>query len=83
MNWQQLEPSTKAAVVATVAAVVTALVPPISMAIAVLAIVISGTAVIRHRGDQVQQRVARTCLVASTTLVALVVIGSAIYAAGN
>ena len=82
MNWQQLERGTKAAVVATVAAIVTLLVPPISMAIALLAIVLSGTAVIRYRGDHVQQRVARTCLDASTTLVALVIIGSAIYAAG-
>ncbi len=83
MNWKQLDFPTRAGVVATVMAILGALIPPISVTSALVAIAFSGTAVHRAHRRRQSNPVARTCLVVSVALVVVVVLGSAIYAAGN
>lgn len=79
--WKQLDLLTRTAFVATVIAVLGVVVPPVSLAGAVVAIVCSGVAVVRSRRSGAANRMAQWCLAVSTGLVVLVVVGSAIYAA--
>ena len=74
---------TKAGLVATGLAAPAVLIPPIGVACALLAMACSGAAVYRARRAGARNRVALLSLAVSTGLVVLVVIGSAIYAAGN
>lgn len=83
MDWRRLDFATRAGFVATAMAVLGVLVPPISMASALAAIGFSGTALLRSRRRGSPNRVALLCLVVSVGLIVLVVLGSAIYAAGN
>jgi hypothetical protein len=83
MDWKRLDFPTRAGLVATVMAILGALIPPISVASAFVAIAFSGTAVqlARRRGQS--NRVARLCLVVSIALVVVILLGSAIYGAGT
>jgi hypothetical protein len=81
MEWKQLDLLTRAGFVATVMAVLGVLVPPVSLASALVAIVCSGVAVVRARRSATENRVAVWCLRVSIALVVLVAVGSAIYAA--
>ena len=83
VEWRQLDFPTRAGFVASVMAVLGVLIPPISLASAVVAIAFSGTAVWRARKVGARNRVALACLAASAGLLVLVVVGSAIYAVGN
>ena len=64
-------------------AVLGALIPPISVMSALVAIAFSGTAVQRARRRRQSNPVAQLCLVVSVAVVALIILGSAIYSAGN
>jgi uncharacterized membrane protein YidH (DUF202 family) len=83
MDWKQLDFPTRAGLVATVMAILGVIVPPISVASALVAIAFSGTAVARARRRQQPNPVARLCLLASVALVVLIVVGSAIYSAAS
>jgi NO-binding membrane sensor protein with MHYT domain len=83
VDWKQLDFPTRAGLVATVMAVLGALIPPVSVMSALVAIAFSGTALWRARRRGQSNRVARLCLVVSVVLVAVVVIGSAIYSSAN
>ena len=84
MDWkQQLDFPTRAGLVATVMAILGALIPPISVTSAFVAIALSGTAVERARRRRQSNPVARLCLLVSVALVVLIVVGSAIYGARN
>ncbi|MEP7201935.1 MAG: hypothetical protein ABI894_04955 [Ilumatobacteraceae bacterium] len=83
MDWRQLDFPTRAAFVATVMALLGVLVPPISVASALIAIAFSGSAVHRARRRRERNRVALICLAVSGGLVVLVIVGSAIYSAGT
>lgn len=83
MDGQQLDGVTKAAVAITAIAILSVLVPPISMAMALVSIGVSGTAIVQGRRAGTTNRPALVCLAVSVTLITLVVVGSAIYAAGN
>ena len=83
VDWRQLDFPTRAGFVAVVIAVLGVLVPPISVTIAVVAIAFSGTAVSRAHRRRERNRVALLCLAVSVGLIILIVVGSAIYAAGN
>lgn len=64
-------------------AVVSLLVPPISVASALVGVVSSGIGWRRARRRNESNRVAKFCLLGCTAFVILVVVGSAIYAASN
>jgi hypothetical protein len=83
VEWKQLDFPTRAGLVATVMAVLGALIPPISVMSALVAIAFSGTAVQRARRRRQSNPVARLCLVVSVAVVALIIVGSAIFSAGN
>jgi hypothetical protein len=83
VDWRQLDFPSRAGLVATVLAILGVVVPPISVASALVAIAFSGTAVHRaHRGGT-RNRVALLCVGVSVGLVVVVVVGNVIYAAGN
>jgi uncharacterized membrane protein YidH (DUF202 family) len=81
MDWKQLDFPTRAGFVATVMAVLGVLIPPISVSSALVAIAFSATAVQRAHRRRQSNPVAKICLSVSAGLVALIVIGSAIYSA--
>lgn len=83
MDWQLLDLPTRVGLVATVIAVLAVVVPPVSVASALVAVAFSGAAVRRARGGGRQNRVAGYCLTVSIGLLVLVVVGSAIYASGG
>lgn len=83
MNWQELDFPSRAGFVAGVAAVIMLIVPPLFMLCAVVAIGFSGIGWRRSRQRGSANPVARFVLLANTVLIVLVVIGSAIYAAGS
>ena len=83
MNWQRLDVCTRVGFAATAIAVIALVVPPISVASAVVAIVASGVGW-QHADDNTPQRsVARTCLLTSGALLVLLVVGNLIYAAAG
>lgn len=83
MNWQQLDFPTRAGFIAGVMALIGLIVPPLSMAGAVVAIAFSGIGWQRSRKRGEANPVAKSVLLASAALIVLVVVGSAIYAAGS
>ncbi len=83
MDWKQLDFPTRAGLVATVVAIVGVVIPPISVMSALVAVAFSATAVRRARRRRQSNPVARLCLVVSGALVALIILGNAIYSAGN
>lgn len=83
VDGRPLDALTKAGLVAAVLAVPTLLIPPIGVACTLVAIACSGAAVYQARRAGVRNRVALLSLAVSAGLVVLVLIGSAIYAAGN
>jgi hypothetical protein len=66
-----------------VIAVLGVLIPPISVMSALVAIAFSGAAWQRGRRRGESNPVARFCLLGCVALVALVIVGSALYNAGN
>ena len=82
MNWQELDGPTRAACIAAAIAVVGLLVPPLSVASAVVAIVCSGVGWRRSRKCGRNNAVAKAVLLSCTGLILLIVIGSALLAAG-
>ena len=83
VDWKQLDLPTRAGFVASVMAVLGVLVPPISLASALVAIAFSGVGWqrARHRGET--NSVAKFCLAGCVALVVVVIVGSAIYSAAN
>lgn len=83
VDWKQLDFPTRAGLVATVMAVLGALIPPISVMSALVGTALSGTAVHRAHRRRQPNPVARLCLVVSVALVVMIIVGSAIYSGGN
>lgn len=83
MDWRRLDFPTRAGFVATVMAVLAVVIPPVSVVSSVVAIAYSKTAVGRARRAGSANRVAVACLAVSAGMLVLIVIGSAIYAAGS
>ena len=83
MDSRPLDSLTKAGLIAAVLAVPAILIPPIGVACALVALACSGAALYRARRAGARNRVALLSLAGSAGLIVLVLIGSAIYAAGN
>ena len=83
MNWQQLDFPTRAGFIAAVMALIGLIVPPLSITAAVVAIGFSGVGWQRSRKRGEANPVAKLVLLASAALIVLVVVGSAISAAGS
>ena len=79
MDWKQLDFPTRAGFVATVMGVLGALIPPLGVASALVAIAFSGTAALRARRRRRPNPVARLCLVVSIAVVLVILLGSAAY----
>jgi uncharacterized membrane protein len=83
MDWKQLDFPTRAGLVAVVVAILGVLIPPISVLSALVAVAFSATALRRAHRRRQSNPVARLCLVVSVAVVALIILGSAIYSTGN
>jgi hypothetical protein len=83
MLWHQRDLATRAGFVATVLAVLGVLIPPFAVASALVAVGFAGTAVIRARRRGETNRLGSLCLAVSGALIVVIVVGSAIYAAGR
>jgi hypothetical protein len=83
LDWSQSDALTRAAVVATIAAIVLLVVPPLSIAAALVAAVLSTVVILRARSAGAQTRTPILCLAVSLGLIAVVIVGSYLYARGN
>ena len=83
MNWQELDFPTRAGFIAGVMAVIGLIVPPLSIASAVVAIGFSGVGWQRSRTQGQANPVAKYVLLVSTALIVLVVVGNAIYSSSS
>ena len=83
MDWKRLDVPTRAGFVASVMAVLGVIVPPISLASALVAIAFSGIGWQRARRRGEANSVAKFCFAGCVVLVILVIVGNAIYSAAN
>jgi hypothetical protein len=81
MDWQQLDFPTRAGFIAAIMAVIGLIVPPIAITSAIVAVVFSGVGWRRSRRRGQANPVAKGCFLATTAIIVLVVVGSAIYSA--
>lgn len=83
MQWQQLDQPTRTGFVAAVVGVVAVIIPPFSLASAVVAVIFSAVGWRRSHQRGEANPVARYSLLGSVALIVVVVVGSAIYAAAS
>ncbi len=83
VDWRSLDVPTRVGLVATVVAVVLLIVPPLSVASALVAIVFCAVGARRARSAAESNRTASRCLAISSVLVVVVVAGNVLYALGN
>lgn len=83
MDWAQLDVPTRAGFVAAVMAVLSLIIPPISLASAVVAVAFSAIGWQRSRRKGERNRMARLVVLGGLSFIALLVIGNVIYSAGN
>jgi hypothetical protein len=83
VDFKQLDFPTRAGLVASVTAILGVLIPPISVASALVAIAFSGTAWWRAHQRGEANPVARLCLLGCVALVTLIIVGSALYNAAS
>ena len=83
MDWAQLDIPTRAGFLAAVMAVMSLLIPPISVASALVAIAFSAVGWARSRSRGEVNRVARLVVLAGVVFIGLIVAGNAIYSANN
>lgn len=81
MGWPQLDTASRVGLVATVAAVLGLLVPPVGVVSAVAGGAFSGVAAYRARQSGSRNGVALACAAVSVAVILLLIVGSAIYAA--
>lgn len=83
VDLKQFDFPTRAGLVASVMAILGVLIPPISVTSALVAIAFSGTAWHRARRRGESNPVARFCLFGCGALVVFIIVGNALYGAGN
>ena len=81
MRWDRLDTTTRVAFVFTMSALVGVLVPPVSVALGLVAIIVSAIAWWNSHRRGAPDQVAQRCLLGSLALVTIVVVGNVIYAA--
>jgi hypothetical protein len=82
MDFKQWDFPTRAGFVASVMAILGVFIPPIGVASAMVAVAFSGTAWLQARRAGESNPVARLCCIGCAALIAVVIIGNAIYADG-
>ncbi len=83
MDWSQFDIPTRAAVVAAIMALLSLVIPPISVASALVSVGFSAFAWQRSRSRGESNRAARLVFLGGLAFIALIVAGNAIYSANN